>query len=487
MCGNKNCKESIIYNYVMNMFLTMSNFIFPLVSFPYISRILEPEGMGQVAFATSIISYFVLISQMGIPKYGVRECAKVKNNSSLLEKTVQEIFVINCFMCIVSYIILGIALLSVQRLQESKIIIIVMSFTILFTTLGVEWFYQALEKYTYITLRSIVFKFIAMIVMFLLVRTKSDYIIYGGISILASSASGILNFLNLRKYINIKKRNKLVIKRHIKPILIFFAMTCATTIYLNMDVVMLGFMKTDAEVGYYNVAIKIKSVLVSVVVSLGTVLLPRATCYVQNGEMEKLHKVAQKAIQFVLFLTLPMIVFFSHVSKECILILAGNSYSNAELPMKILMPTILFIGLTNIMGIQVLVPSGKEFKVLISEVVGAIINLFFNIIFIPFYGAAGAAMGTLLAEIAVFVTQFLLYETVFFKIFKDISVWKNVISTVGAAMFAKLFTMFFMSGMKGTVLLLGYGFVFGVMYIGGLYLLKDSFIKNIKEILWRKL
>lgn len=479
-----NEKKSIVYNYAMNIILTMSSFIFPLITFPYASRMLKPEGMGKVVFSTSVISYFILISQMGIPKYGIRECAKVKDDRLRLEKTVQELIVINIVMCLCAYILLAAAIIFVPRLKNCKIILEVMSISILFTTLGVEWFYQALEKYTYITVRSIIFKFVAMLAMFLLIHEEKDYVIYGGISIFASSASGILNFLNLNKYIHLFSKKKLDIKKHIKPILIFFSMTCATTIYLNMDVVMLGFMQTDTEVGVYNAAIKIKSVLVSVIIALGTVLLPRVTYYIEKGKVEKLYNIAKRAIQFVYFLTLPLIMVFTVCAKDCILILAGSDYGNAELPMKIMLPTVFFIGLTNVMGIEVLIPTGNEIKVLISEVIGAIVNLIFNFTFIPKYGAIGAAIGTLLAEMAVFAVQFILYKEVFTKIFRKVHIMKNIISLLVAILVSKLI---FKGQINGIVFMIKYGIVFGGIYIISLYLLKDEFMKAIVEFLNRKL
>ena len=281
------------------------------------------------------------------------------------------------------------------------------SFTIILSSIGMEWLYKALEQYTYITIRSVIFKIIALIAMFLLVHEKSDYVIYGGISILAASASNILNFLNVHKYIDLKPIGKYDFKRHLKPILTFFAMSCATTIYTNLDTVMLGFMKTDTDVGYYNAAVKIKNILISVVTSLGAVLLPRASYYVENGLINEFNRITKKALTFVFLVASPLMIYFVLYAKEGIFFLSGNAYEGSILPMQMIMPTLLFIGITNILGIQMLVPLGKEKIVLFSEIAGAIIDVIINALLIPQLASTGAAIGTLVAEFVVLVVQYI--------------------------------------------------------------------------------
>lgn len=399
-------QKSLKINFIMNAFLTMSSFIFPLITFPYISRILLPEGTGKVSFATSVISYFVILAQLGIPTYGIRACAKVRDNREELSKTAHELLVINIIMCCFSYLILGILLMTVPKFKSEKTLLIIVSLTLLFNTIGMEWLYKALEQYMYITIRSIIFKVIAVIAMFLLVHEKSDYIIYGAISIFASSASNIFNLINVHKYINLKPIGNYNLKQHLKPVFIFFAISCAATIYTNLDTVMLGFIKTDSDVGCYNAAVRIKSILVSIVTSLGVVLLPRASYYLEHNMISEFYKITKKAINFVFIIAVPLMAYFILFAKEGIFLLSGSAYIGAVKPMQIIMPTLVFIGLTNIMGIQMLVPMGKEKIVLYSEIAGALVDLVINIVLIPRWASAGAAIGTLVAEIIVWIVQY---------------------------------------------------------------------------------
>lgn len=418
-------KISLKKNYIMNIILTMSSFIYPLLVFPYISRILLPVGTGKVSFATSIIAYFNMFAQLGIPTYGIRACAKVRDNKYELSKTFQEIFIINIFTCIVSYIFFVVLLYNLPKLNEERQLYLLISSTIILNSLGIEWLYKALEMYTYITMRSIMFKIIAFGLMLVLVQTSEDYVIYGGLTVFASSASNILNLINSRKYIACKNIKEKKYKYHFKSILVFFAMTCATTIYINLDMIMLGILKNDVEVGYYDAAVKVKKILVSIITSLGTVLLPRVSYYVGKRMNKEFREVNSKALNYVIVVAVPLVCFFIMYAEFCIRFIAGEAYLNSVAPMKIIMPAILFIGLSNILGIQMLVPLGKERIVLYSEIAGAITNIIFNSIYIPTYGACGAAFGTVMAEFVV-------------MLFQGVYLWKEIVNSLRKIQYGKI-------------------------------------------------
>lgn len=450
----------------MNAVLTMSQFIFPLITFPYVSRVLLPAGTGKVSFATSLISYFSLFAQLGIPTYGIRACAKVRDNREELTRTAHELLAINIVMDVISYAALVLALLFVPRLREDRMLYVVVSATILLTSIGMEWLYKALEQYTYITVRSIIFKFVALVAMFLLIHDREDYVVYGGISILAGSASNIFNFINIHKYIDLKPVGNYNLRRHLKPVGVFFAMSCATTIYTHLDTVMLGFMAADEDVGYYNAAVRIKSILVSIVTSLGAVLLPRASYNVEHGLMDEFWRISKKAINFVVLVASPIMLYFILFAKEGIYFLSGTAYAGSIVPMQIIMPTLLFIGLTNILGIQILVPLGKEKKVLYSEIAGAAVNIVINAILIPGFASAGAAVGTLIAEFVVLLVQCAVLRHDVAGIFKSIH-YAKLFPALGLATVFSLWVKGLNAGNFITLL------ISAVLYFGvyGLFLL----------------
>lgn len=203
----KKQNSSLMINMIMSAISTSANFIFPLITYAYVARILRAEGTGKVAFAQSVLTYFTYIASLGISSYGIRECSKIRDDKNKLSKLVQELFIINFISTVVAYLLLFITILVVPKFSEYRTLLLLMSTGIILQTVGVEWLYNALEKYTYITIRSLIFKTISVFLTFILIKSKSDYLIYGGITIFAQGASNILNFINARKFIYIKKYN----------------------------------------------------------------------------------------------------------------------------------------------------------------------------------------------------------------------------------------------------------------------------------------
>jgi O-antigen/teichoic acid export membrane protein len=481
---------SLKKNFIMNAILTMSSFIFPLITFPYISRILLPEGTGKVSFATSVVSYFALFAQLGIPTYGIRACAQVRDNKEELSRVTQELLIINLITSVFAYAVLAVVLIAVPRFRTDRILYLIISVTILMNAISMEWLYKGLEQYTYITVRSIAFKAAAVMAMFLLVHQKSDYVIYGAISVFASSASSIMNFIHARKLISLRPVGNYNYRRHMKAIGVFFAMSCATVIYTNLDKVMLGFMATDTDVGYYDAAVKIKSILVSVVTSLGTVLLPRASFYVEKGLMKEFHRITSKAIEFVWLVAAPLTVYFIFFAAQGVHLLSGSAYDGAILPMQVLMPTLLFIGLSNITGIQVLIPIGKEKVVLYSEIAGALTDLILNAIFIPRIQSSGAAIGTLVAEFVVLLVQYRAIRKDIRPIFLKIPYGKLLLAMMLATA-ASCWTLFlplsFGTTIDSLIVLLLSACCFFAVYFLVLYLEKEPLVHELTGQMVNKL
>lgn len=468
---------SIKKNFLMNALLSVSTFIFPLITFPYVSRVLLPEGTGKVAFASSVVTYFNMFAQLGIPTYGIRACAQYRDNREKLSVVTSELLILNLFFSLLAIVTFVGSVLLVPRFSKEPTLFFVMGTSILFNAIGMEWLYKGLEQYTYITWRSIFFKLISVIFMLLLVRSSNDYVVYGGISIFAASASNVMNFFHARKYVSFRTRS-IYPWRHLKAVLVFFAMSVATTIYTNLDAVMLGFIASDQDVGYYHAAVRIKTILVSFVTSLGAVLLPRASYYIEHEEKEEFLTISSKALHFVLFLALPLMLFFILFAKEGIYFLSGSAFDGAILPMQIIMPTLLFIGLSNILGIQMLVPLGKEKVVLYSEIAGAVTDFAINLLLIPKYKSAGAAVGTVFAELVVLVVQGIYLKDFAKLILRDIAIWKILLASCLATV-ASLFVKEF--GLNVFLTLLFGGIIFFTIYFGLLLWMKENFAVNIKR------
>lgn len=477
-------KHSLKLNFMMNAILTMSSFIFPLISYPYVSRILLPDGTGKVSFATSLIAYFTMFAQLGIPTYGVRACSRVRDDRNALTRTAQELLIINLVMTALSYTALILALLFVPRLRAERSLYLLVSLSMIFNTIGMEWLYKALEQYTYITVRSIAFKLVALVAMFALIHSREDYVIYGGITILASSASGVLNFLHARRFISMRPVGGYRFRPHLKAVAVFFAMACASTVYTNLDTVMLGFMTDDTTVGYYNAAVRIKSILVSIVTSLGAVLLPRASYYVERGEMDRFRQITRKALNFVFLAAVPMMLYFMIFAKQGIFLLSGESYAGAVMPMQWIMPTLLFIGLSNVLGIQILVPLNRERVVLWSIIAGAAVDVVLNVLLIPRFGASGAAAATSVAELVVLAVQFVVLGKEASEAFAAVSFGK-LLAALAVGIAASAWVLPMQWGSFVTLLLSGILF-FG-SYLLMLLVLKEAMAKELfMQLLKRK-
>ena len=461
----------------MNAILTVAGIIFPLITFPYISRVLLVEGSGKVAFATSVVTYFTMFASLGIPTYGVRACAIVRDNKEKLSKTVQELLIISGGTTLLTYIVFGISLFVIPEFAQERTLLLIVGLGIGLNTIGVQWLYNALEQYSYITTCSILFKVIGMILMFLLVKESSDYQIYGGVYVIASFGSYVLNFICLRKFVTFQKTGTYQFKQHLKHIMVFFAMSAGASIYLNLDVVMLRFLQSNEAVGYYNAGIKVKTVLVTCVTSLGTVLLPRLSYYIETADKKAFQLMVGKAFRFVFVAASAVTVYFSIFARESILLLSGEAFLPAVGPMMILMPTVLLIGLSNVTGIQILTPNGREREVMYSIWGGAILDFVLNLIVIPKFSANGAALSTLLAEGMVLLLQCWFLRDVLWSYIRQVQCWKIVIALAVASVMTIPVKMWIDSGVFVTLL------VSAIVFFGGyavvLLLLKEPFVSEI--------
>jgi len=391
-------QKSIKKNMLLNTILTASNFIFPLITYSYVARILTPVGTGKVAFVNSVLSYFSYIAMLGVPAYGLREVVKVRDDLQKRSHIIQELLIINLFSTALAYLLLIVAILLVPRFYAEKDLFLVMGGYIFLNTIGLEWVYQALEEYSYITVRSLILKSISVILTFILIRTKEDYLYYGFLHVFTNSASYVLNFIHIRKYISFSKSTRYKFKRHLKPIMILFTAAIIITIYSNFDVTMIGFISSEHEVGLYNSVLKIKDITLSLSTAVTSVLVPRMAYYLRDRNKEKAGKLIEKSLRISFDLAIPVATYIFLFAEECILVVCGKEYLGATSTLRVLIMCIFPQVLTNLFGYQILIPSGEEKRYSQSVFVGMWINLILNFLLIPSLGAFGAAIGTLVTE-----------------------------------------------------------------------------------------
>ena len=379
--------------------------IFPLITFPYSSRILLPEGIGKVAFARSFVEYFITIATLGIYTYGIREAAKVRDNREQLSKLSREILTINMISTAIAYLLLFIAMASIPMLAPYRSLLIIISAKILFTSLGLEWLYGGMEDYGYITVRAFIFQVLSVILLFAFVHKPEDYLIYAAIAVISNVGSHVCNWIHSKKYIDLFIRTKLELKKHLKPIFILFAMAEVTKIYLILDLTMLGFLCGDWDVGIYTAATKINRVVIHLITAIGVVVLPRLAYYVKKNDTKKFQELVYKNFDIFFLLSIPSAIGLCLVGNAAILAFSGDNFMAAVPVMRIMNPIIVISGIGSVVGTQTFIPMGKEKLVLYALLIGSVCNIALNFLLIPKYQAWGAAVATLGSQIVLAGTE----------------------------------------------------------------------------------
>ena len=416
-------QKSIKLNSIFNILRQVCAMLFPIITFPYVSRILQSENYGKVNFVNSVVSYFILLASLGINSYAIREGSPLRKNKQQFQEFANQIFTINMLSTLISYILLILLFLFWKKLNSYGSLVLILSLTIISWNIGVEWLYSIYEDFGYITFRSIVVQIISLVLLFVFVRSKDDYLIYAAILVLSTGGANLFNFIHAKKYIRLHITKSPNIKRHIIPMLILFCNSLMTTIYVNSDITILGILRNDIEVGEYSVAVRIYSIIKSILNAMLVVTLPRLSFYVNTGDKEHYDILSKKTLKSLLIIVFPAVVGLLMVSPDIVLILVGNNYSNVILPLRLLSIALAFTLIGSFFVSAVLIPHKKEKLVLYCTIVSAVINLILNFILIPKFGMVSAAITTIIAECIVMIMAICFSRGIFsFKGYK-----KNII------------------------------------------------------------
>ncbi|MCB5951537.1 flippase [Enterococcus sp. BWT-B8] len=390
---------SIKKNAVLNTLKTLLNVLFPLVTYPYIARILHVDNIGKFDFSKSIVSYFLLIAGFGISQYGVREGSGLRDDQQKLNKFCSEIFSLNVIISILSYVLLFALLLIGEFFDDYFSLILIFSINIMGTTLSIEWLYSLEEDFKYITLRSLFVQIVSLICMFIFVRKPEDYINYALITVLSFSGSSIFNFYHSKKYVKLRFTMHVNWRKHFPKLTVFFFNSLASMIYLSSDITLIGILKGDYFVGIYSTATKIYTIFKQLANSVLLVSVPRLSYYLINKNKEAYLKLSNKIFNLVILIVIPMSVGIIFLSNEIVLIIAGNGYERSVYSLSILSVASTFSLLSAFFVYGVLLPYKLERKVLLVTLISAIVSIILNFILIPFIAELGAAISTLIAEL----------------------------------------------------------------------------------------
>lgn len=474
--------KSLKKNAILNSLRTIIRLVFPMIEIPYISRVLGVENLGKYNFSLSIISYFILISKLGIGTFAIREGAKYRENKDKFNKFASEVFTINVISTILSYILLAICLIFIPNLADYKTLIIILSFEIILTTIGCEWVYTIYEDYGYITIRTILFQIISLILLLTLVKNSNDLIIYTIIMVISATGSNVLNLINLKKYCKLRWVIDNNTKKYIVPILILFANSVTTTIYCDSDITILGILTNDYYVGVYSISTKIYNVIKSIISSIIIVSIPRLSYLLGNDKKEEFANTASKILQTLIVVLFPMMFGIISIAYQTIYIFAGVKYIEGVRALQILAVALMFSIFSWFYTSCILIPAKKEKTVLISTIIAALVNIILNILLIPYFKQNAAAFTTVLAEAISFIICYIKSKEVVKIDIPIKTIFKTLIGSFGILAFCLLVNKFTNLNIMVNTIVSILGSV--AIYVGLEFLLKNEiFIELFNSII----
>ena len=473
--------KSVKKNYIYNLTYQILVMIVPLITTPYLSRVLGAEAIGIYSYTLSITTYFILFGSLGVAMYGQREIAYVQEDKEKRSKVFYEILLMRFITLGISMIIFYI---TFAMKGQYGIYYRILMLEIIANALDISWFFQGIEEFKKTVIRNTIVKVVSVICIFIFVKNSNDLNKYFLIYVLSTFLGNISLWMYIPKYIERISIKKLQIFRHLKPTIALFIPQVAVQIYTVLDKTMIGSIVEDkSEVGFYEQAQKMIKLLITISTALGTVMVPRMASTFAKGDKKKLREYMDRSFQFVLMLVFPLMFGMISIANKFVPIFYGSGYEKVIILINIIVPIVLAIGLSNVIGTQYLLPTKKQKEYTISVTAGAVVNFILNMIFIRLWGAVGASIATVIAEFTVTIVQcYMVREEInSLEIIKMMK--KYVIASI---------VMLIMSLIVGKIInnsiisIICQIIVSGVVYFVLLLILKDKIVKEGMKLLKSK-
>lgn len=389
--------KSLARNSMFNAIYQVLNIIFPLISSIYVARVLMPEGVGRVAYAQNIASYFVTAAALGIPTVGLRAISNTREDRREVNRTFSELVLLNTISTIVSLVLYLALVFGNPVFRNDLRLFLATGLVVLFNIINIDWLYQGYEEYTYIVIRSIAVKVLSVLALFVFVKSKDDYVIYAAITSLAVCGNYLFNAIRSKKYATIQFCD-LDINRHIRPIFFFAGTLFFSAIYSKTDATMLGMIVGDESVGYYSYAHKVLQIGISFCAAVTSAFLPRLSYYFQKSK-EQFYALIDRGVQIIAFLSIPAATGLFLLAPEAIVLLFGDTFLPAAQTLRIFAILIIVFAFGNLMCYQMMICSEKEKTYAGVLACAAVINVILNSILIPRFQHDGAAIASVLTEL----------------------------------------------------------------------------------------
>lgn len=483
--------DSVFKNQFFNFSMQILNIAFPLIAIPYTTRLFGPDILGEINFANSIVQYFLLAAVAGIPIYATREIAKTRDDSKLLRRKFKEIAILQAIFTSISSIAYIVFITIIPSFRSDLYIYLFLGLQIISNAFNYIWFIQGIEKYRYAAIATFITKFINIILIFTLLKTRGDYYIYTfiiGITVFINVFINMIISLKFLKYFSVNDKieiNYSGVKSHVYAILVFFLSDVAVKIYTAMDQTMLGILDSKDSVAYYSMSIRLVKVVLGFVTSVAIVMVPRISNSIKHNKIDDVKKYIGVSIRLVYLIGIPAILGILAIGEEIVTVYLGSEFLQSIVIFKLVSLLLIIIGLSNVFGMQVMIPYGKEKKFTMILFIAALVNFIINLVLIPKLSYFGATYATLIAES--FVTIWMYFEIK--KLLGDIpevfKFWKMLIPSIIFYLVIKLMIKPFVT--SSLLLILISIPVSGFIYIVGLFFLKESITMNILDNIVNKL
>ena len=466
----------VIKNYLYNLSYQILTIILPIITVPYVTRIFTSEDLGNYVFYSSIVNYFSLFAMLGVAVYGTKQIAAASDVSS----TFWNIYAIQFIASLLALIAYVIAVISIPNM--GGIIPIILGIVLFSKMIDISWLFAGKEDFKKITLRNTVVKLSGVISIFTLVKSSEDLYLYTFLIVLFDFLGQFVMWMPAKKFIKRPSFNMKAIKKNLHPIVLLFLPQVAISLYVILDKTLLGILGSYSDVGIYEQGQRLTSILITVVSSLGAVMLPR----VANLLSEKKEKEAQNMVRFSFILynmiIFPMIFGLIAVNEVFVKLFLGENFQDVKYVLYIIVFNLMFIGWTNILGYQVLVARNKNKEFMLSTTIPAFVSVVVNIAVIPFLGYIGASLTSVVVEILVFAIQWYYSRNI---INKNLLFNIDLIKIISASllMFIAIMLCKYTLGLEGIVGLLIYIGVGGITYVIMNVVLRTINIKEIRTLL----
>lgn len=390
-------------NFAYNSVLTLSNYLFPLIVYPYISRVLGVSNIGICNFVDSVVHWFILFSMMGITILGNREIAAIGQDRERRSKAFSELIVLNLAATLLAALALIGAIYTVPKFVEYRELLWIGVLKLFANFLCIEWYFRGTENFRYITSRTILVKMVYVVAVFVFVRKAGDYPLYYLLTVLMLLVNALINLFYAGRSVSFTLKG-LRPATYLKPFLTLGVYMLLTSMYVTLNVTYLGFVADDQQVGYYTTASKLYTIVIAFFTAFTGVMMPRLSSLVSENRMDEFRRMIGKTFDILLLFAVPLVIYAAVCAPEIVWILAGKGYEGAYLPARIMMPLILVVGLEQVFIIQILMPNKRDRAVFMNSCFGAAVGVLLNLLLVRHLQAVGSAIVWIASESVVLVS-----------------------------------------------------------------------------------